>query len=87
MCTRYRADIYVATIVEGTFNTWINEKTLLTSGDNKMESNLDLNSYKIINLAEPDIATDAATKNYVDNLGVANKLNLAGGTIDRKSVV
>ena len=31
-----------------------------------MTGNLDLNSKKIINLAEPALASDAATKNYVD---------------------
>jgi hypothetical protein len=37
-------------------------------------ANLDLNNYKIINLATPTLATDAATKNYVDE--VAQGLNI-----------
>jgi hypothetical protein len=37
-------------------------------------ANLDLNNYKITNLATPTLATDAATKNYVDE--VAQGLNI-----------
>lgn len=33
--------------------------------------NISAASNKIINLAEPDVATDAATKNYVDNIAAA----------------
>jgi len=38
------------------------------SGDVKIDGQLDLNSHKIVNVADPTNAQDAATKHYVDNL-------------------
>jgi hypothetical protein len=41
---------------------------LRLNGSNSMTANLNMGtSYKIINLAEPTVGSDAATKNYVDN--------------------
>ena len=38
------------------------------SGAVKIDGQLDLNSHKIVNVADPTDAQDAATKHYVDNL-------------------
>ena len=38
------------------------------SGDVKIDGQLDLNSHKIVNVADPTDAQDATTKHYVDNL-------------------
>ena len=44
---------------------------------------VNMNSFKIVGLADPDIATDAATKAYVDAVagGVGGFLPLTGGTL------
>ena len=50
---------------------WSDSKFLDRAGDRGMISNLDLNSHKIIKLGTPTANTDAATKKYVDDVGVS----------------
>ena len=41
---------------------------LLLEGSQKMTSNLDMNSKKVINLSDPSVTTDAINKKYVDTI-------------------
>lgn len=58
--------IYVASITENVFNTWVIQTPVLTSGVNALEGNLNMNRNTIINLADPSSAQSAATKAYAD---------------------
>ena len=44
----------------------ISGSSLLLDGSNAMLSNLNVGTHKLINVTEPTISTDGATKNYVD---------------------
>jgi hypothetical protein len=53
---------------------------LLSDATPELAANLDANSNRITDLADPTVAQDAATKNYVDTAD-ATKLSLSGGTM------
>jgi hypothetical protein len=53
---------------------------LLSDATPELAANLDANSNRITDLADPTSAQDAATKNYVDTAD-ATKLSLSGGTM------
>ena len=50
---------------------YADSKFLDRAGDRGMIANLDLNSHKIIKLGAPTAISDAATKKYVDDVGVS----------------
>lgn len=58
--------IYVSSITENVWNTWVMQTPLLTSGANAMNENINMGSHRIVNLAAPLDAADAVTKAYVD---------------------
>jgi hypothetical protein len=60
------SDIYVASVRENTWFTWILQTPVLTSGENPMRGNLNMLDNKIINVFDPVESQDVATKNYVD---------------------
>jgi hypothetical protein len=45
----------------------VNSQYLRLDGTNSMTANLNAGGFKVTNLADPTLAQDAATKNYVDN--------------------
>jgi len=51
--------------------------SVAADGQTPMTGNLDLNSNKIVNLADPTLVQDAATKNYSDNTFLAKASNLS----------
>jgi hypothetical protein len=60
------SDQYVATLTENTWNTWVLQKPILASGVNAMAAAFDMETHTINNVTDPTLATQAATKNYVD---------------------
>lgn len=56
------------------------EKTLSRDGTspNAMSTSLDANNQRIVNVAEPSVSTDAATKNYVDQVAGSGVQGPAG---------
>lgn len=65
--TNNSSEIFVASITENVWNSWVIQTPVLTSGVNSMAANLNMFGNKIIDLNEPTDAADAATKNYVDD--------------------
>ncbi|MDI5950339.1 tail fiber domain-containing protein [Flavobacterium yafengii] len=58
----------------------VSKSTISLSGFAAATADIDLGAKKIVNLAEPTIAADAATKNYVDNRVVApTNISLTSG--------
>lgn len=51
----------------------------VTTAKINMDANLDMNSKRIIELAEPSATTDATTKSYVDTFATSIGLRMAGG--------
>jgi len=62
----------------------VNGDYLRLDGTNAMANSLNMNSNRIVNLAEPSASTDAVTKNYVDNAvsGLSWKQAVRAATTD-----
>jgi len=58
----------------------INDIFLQRDGENAATGDINLDSYKLINVGEPINDNDAATKNYVNDVG-ARKVSKTGDTI------
>ena len=54
-------------VVTADITALVDNQYLRLDGTNAMANSLNMNSNRIVNLAEPSASTDAVTKNYVDN--------------------
>lgn len=63
---------YVDTLVAATSANAYTLATILSNGNSAGSSQIDMNSNRIVNLLNPTLSQDAATKNYVDTLVVAS---------------
>jgi hypothetical protein len=60
--------VYVSTLTENTWNTWVIQNPILTNGTNSMTAALNMGTNTINNVVNPTTTQQAATKNYVDNV-------------------
>jgi len=63
-----------------------NDTFLRRDGGNAAESDIDLGSHKLINIADLTNDKDAANKEYVDSNAGTNKVSKSGGLHDWKFI-
>jgi hypothetical protein len=55
----------------------VNNNAVSIDGSNPMAGNLNVNNFKVVNLATPTVSTDASTKGYVDSVVATGAANAA----------
>ena len=68
-------------IFRGLTKTQANDKFLRRGGENAAEGDINLNSHKLVNVADPTSDKDAANKEYVDSTGTSSKVSKSGDTM------
>ena len=68
-------------IFRGLTRTQANDKFLRRDGENAAEGDINPNSHKLVNVADPTSDKDAANKEYVDSTGTSSKVSKSGDTM------